>query len=182
MPRNKATEGAGWTQVHTGALFGGTESIAQQWGDGHNFVAIFNKRQLTAGEDDYIITVRDAFRALHNSGDITVPDCPPGYIFDCNGNCVPEMWLGNGVCDTQTWFGDVLVDFNCAALNFDEGDCDPCPADLDGSGSVDINDFLQMLANFGICQDPSACPSDIDGNGFVDVDDLLVGIGSFGPC
>ena len=94
-----------------------------------------------AGEDDYIITVRDAFRALLNSGDITVPDCPPGYIFDCNGNCVPEMWLGNGVCDTQTWFGDVLVDFNCAALNFDEGDCDPCPADLDGGSCVDVPCF-----------------------------------------
>ena len=25
--------------------------------------------------------------------------CPTGEIEDCNGNCAPEAWLGDGLCD-----------------------------------------------------------------------------------
>lgn len=46
--------------------------------------------------------------------------CPPGQIIDCNGNCQPASWVGDGVCDNG-W--DVPSDFLCAEFNWDEGDC-----------------------------------------------------------
>ena len=182
LPRNKSAESATWSFVHTGALSRGTNAIAQQWGDGYNFVAMFNRREMNSDEDSYVSIVRDAFRNLLANGQITVPDCPPNYVADCNGNCVPAVWLGNGICDTSTPFGGVQVDFDCEALNWDEGDCNTCPADLNGNGTVDISDLLVAIANFGICGDPGNCPSDLNGNGFVEINDLLAMIDAFGAC
>ncbi|MCH2132126.1 MAG: serine hydrolase [Phycisphaerales bacterium] len=182
IPRNKSTESTSWNWFHSGSLRTGTSSIAHQWGDGYNFVAIFNKTELDSDEQSYPAIMRDTFRTMMSNGTITVPDCPPGYVSDCNDNCVPAVWLGNGVCDTDTWFGSIEADFNCAQLNWDEGDCTPCPSDLDGNGEVDINDILQVIADFGMCADPSNCPSDFDGDGYVDIDDLLATIGAFGSC
>jgi hypothetical protein len=42
--------------------------------------------------------------------------------------------------------------------------------DVDGSGSVGVNDLLAMLDSWGDCQ---GCPADTDGDGVVGVDDLL---------
>ncbi|MBG80375.1 MAG: hypothetical protein CMJ39_06670 [Phycisphaerae bacterium] len=182
LPRNKSTESNTWGLFHTGALSRGTNAIAQQWGDGYNFVAMFNRREMNSDENSYVSIVRDAFRNMLANGQITVPDCPPNYVADCNGNCVPAVWLGNGICDTSTAFGGIQVNFDCAALNWDEGDCNTCPADVDGNGSVNISDLLDAIANFGMCNDPSNCPSDLDGNGFVDINDLLAMIDAFGSC
>ncbi len=55
-----------------------------------------------------------------------------------------------------------------------------CPGDFDGSGSVDINDILTLLGEFGSCTED--CQGDMDGNGFVDIDDLLELINVWGPC
>ena len=38
---------------------------------------------------------------------------------DCSGACVPESYVGDGVCDT----GQRSAMLNCEALNFDRGDC-----------------------------------------------------------
>jgi hypothetical protein len=54
-----------------------------------------------------------------------------------------------------------------------------CPADLDGSGSVDFQDLLLMLVAWGPCVD---CPADIDGNDVVDFQDLLSMLVAWGPC
>ncbi len=58
---------------------------------------------------------------------------------------------------------------------------DPCPADLDGSGSVDFGDILAVLAAWGPCP-PQFCPRDLDASGAVDFADLLVILGAWGPC
>ena len=52
-----------------------------------------------------------------------------------------------------------------------------CPADLDGSGSIDFGDIVQVLSNWG-----STGPADLDGSGTVDFGDLIVVLSSFGPC
>jgi hypothetical protein len=57
-----------------------------------------------------------------------------------------------------------------------------CPADLDGSGGVGINDFLNMLAMWGPCADCDNCPADFDGNCEVNVNDFLILLGNWGPC
>lgn len=54
----------------------------------------------------------------------------------------------------------------------------PCLGDLDGSGSVDVNDILLVLAAFGSA-DPSG---DTNGDGIVDVNDILNVVGAYGPC
>ena len=52
-------------------------------------------------------------------------ECPVGQIFDCNGNCAPEDWLGDGYCDDGSYnFGGNDIFFNCEEFNNDEGDCD----------------------------------------------------------
>jgi len=52
--------------------------------------------------------------------------CPAGEIPDCNGNCAPAAWLGDGTCDDGTRLHNGnLIDFSCGASNFDDGDCTP---------------------------------------------------------
>ena len=53
-----------------------------------------------------------------------------------------------------------------------------CPPDVDGSGTVDVDDLLALIAGWGGA-DPAL---DINGSGNVDVDDLLILIGAWGPC
>jgi hypothetical protein len=54
--------------------------------------------------------------------------CPPGEIEDCNGNCAPEAWLGDGTCDDgTTMYNGVAIDFSCVELGEDDGDCVGAP-------------------------------------------------------
>ena len=54
-----------------------------------------------------------------------IGECPAGQIFDCNGICAPEDWLGDTYCDDGTYeFGGNQIFFNCEEFNNDEGDCD----------------------------------------------------------
>jgi hypothetical protein len=53
----------------------------------------------------------------------------------------------------------------------------PCPADLNGDGEVDVSDLLLLLAAWG----ESSVPTDIDGDGVVAVGDLLL-LAAWGPC
>ena len=51
----------------------------------------------------------------------------------------------------------------------------PVPGDVNGDGTVDVNDLLAVIASWGPCKAP--CPADIapfpEGDGVVDVNDLL---------
>ncbi len=57
--------------------------------------------------------------------------------------------------------------------------CTPCPADVDGDGTVSITDLLSLLAAWG--PNPGH-PADIDGNGTVAMPDLLALLAAWGPC
>ena len=55
--------------------------------------------------------------------------CAPGEILDCNGNCAPAAWLGDGVCDNGTYlYRGIPITFDCSKFSRDAGDCDP-PSD-----------------------------------------------------
>jgi sugar lactone lactonase YvrE len=56
----------------------------------------------------------------------------------------------------------------------------PCPADLDGDGSVGFNDLTLLLGAWGPCS--GACPEDLDGDGSVGFNDLTLLLGTWGPC
>ncbi|UCD75480.1 MAG: M28 family peptidase [Phycisphaerales bacterium] len=59
-------------------------------------------------------------------------------------------------------------------------DCnDPCPADANGDGLVNIDDVFAVLAAWGACDD---CPEDINDDGMVDIDDVFEVLGAWGPC
>jgi hypothetical protein len=52
--------------------------------------------------------------------------------------------------------------------------------DLNGDGSVDVTDLLELLAAWGPCPDPPAdCPADLNGDGTVGVIDLLMLLGNW---
>ena len=57
-----------------------------------------------------------------------------------------------------------------------------CPADIDGSGTVDIVDFLNLLASWGPCPPGGPCAADIDGDGHVGVTDLLALLLAWDSC
>jgi hypothetical protein len=52
----------------------------------------------------------------------------------------------------------------------------PCDGDLNGDGTVDINDLLAVIAGWG------SPDGDINGDGTTDITDLLVLLEFFGPC
>ncbi len=55
----------------------------------------------------------------------------------------------------------------------------PCPADLNGDGSVAIEDFLELLAAWG--PNPGH-PADLNGDGSVAIEDFLELLATWGPC
>ncbi|MHC4947074.1 MAG: M28 family metallopeptidase [Planctomycetota bacterium] len=69
----------------------------------------------------------------------------------------------------------------CGWLVDEAGVIDTCPADVDGSTSVDVTDLLNVLGAWGFCG-VSCGPEDIDGNSVVDVSDLLTVLADWGAC
>ncbi|MCH2134325.1 MAG: FG-GAP repeat protein [Phycisphaerales bacterium] len=55
-----------------------------------------------------------------------------------------------------------------------------CPGDVDGDGSVGVNDLLAVLESWGDC--PAPCDPDVDDNGVVNVDDVLLVIAGWNNC
>jgi len=53
-----------------------------------------------------------------------------------------------------------------------------CPADIDGNGVVNVNDFVAFNSAFG--SDCDSCAADLDDNGSVDVEDFLAFNSAFG--
>ncbi|MCH2142856.1 MAG: hypothetical protein MK077_07665 [Phycisphaerales bacterium] len=63
-------------------------------------------------------------------------DCPSGEIEDCNGNCCPADWVGDGYCDDGSYsYNGVPIYLNCDAFDCDGGDC-VCDGDPTGGCCV----------------------------------------------
>ena len=105
----------------------------------------------------------DAARASSytvNSGDIVWGDSP--YVPEGYPSATPLLAFGS----------ERIVAFTV-------GSGTPCPADLDGSGSVDFQDLLAILVSWGPCE---GCPADLDGDGVVGFSDLLAILFAWGSC
>jgi len=83
-------------------------------------------------------------------GDVA-DSCIPAVVGACcfaNGEC----WEGvtDEHCDTNRglWIGE---DMTCVDCNLGGGN--DCPTDVDGSGTTDVNDLLELIGNFG-----AVCP------------------------
>ena len=55
-----------------------------------------------------------------------------------------------------------------------------CFGDTDESGTVDVEDLLRVLNEYGSCLDD--CLGDLDNSGAVDIEDILILIGGWGEC
>ncbi|MHC4415935.1 MAG: PEP-CTERM sorting domain-containing protein [Planctomycetota bacterium] len=62
---------------------------------------------------------------------------------------------------------------------------DPCPADLNDDGTVDVDDLLILAGSMGpcpVCDLPPMCPADLNGDCVVGVLDLAILLASWGDC
>ena len=95
-------------------------------------------------------------------------DCDEDEIEDCNGNCAPLEWWGDGECDEGQWdYDGVPIYFDCDELDWDDGDClggddddDDVADDDDAFGCADdeIEDCNGLCApesylGDGVCDD-----------------------------
>jgi hypothetical protein len=107
--------------------------------------------------------------------------CVYGCIAGCTNaaacNYDPSAEFDNGTCTTP---GCMVA----SALNYDpNAGCEAacyfeCIADLDSSGTMDMNDFLVMLNAFGCIENCE--PFDLDDDLVVGVTDLQLFLSSFG--
>ena len=112
----------------------------------------------TEGGSGLVSHVTSGSSVVYEGGNCFAISCA-----DANGDGQPEG------CCPEDW--DAVIP-SCAQ---------PCGADLDGNGSVDIDDLLSLLSAFGqTC--PNGCAADLTGDGEVDINDLLTLLSAFGPC
>ena len=55
----------------------------------------------------------------------------------------------------------------------------PCPADVSGNLTVDIDDVFAVLAAWG---EDGKCREDVNDDGTVDIDDIFEVLAAWGPC
>jgi hypothetical protein len=114
---------------------------------------------------------------------------PEGDEVD-GGWFLKEFLIGNVVDVTDTFrirfrasdFGSPsIVEAGVDGVEIREIFCNDgsCAADVDGDGSVGVDDLTEVILNWGPCPD---CPEDIDGDGEVNVGDLTAVIVAWGEC
>jgi hypothetical protein len=154
-----------------------------------------------AGTDEFPVILSDlagawlvAWETRANPGGLTgtdrdiifarfaMPDCnentlPDAREVDCNDNASPDD------CDIDD---GTSVDLNGNGIPDEcDGPGDPCPADINNSGTVNIDDLLAVINSWGPTGGGAGHPADIappGGNGVVNIDDLLAVINGWGAC
>jgi hypothetical protein len=112
-------------------------------------------------------------------------DIAEGTSQDCNANGVPDSCdfeqqtsadcNGNGTPDECDIADQTSADIDGNGV---PDECD-CFGDTNDNGEVGVEDFLQMLADWGPC---GSCPADIDHDGNIGVSDFLSLLARWGPC
>lgn len=88
----------------------------------------------------------------------------------------------NAIADDTIAFTAKFADGSQAIYIADVAPPPPCPADIDASGDVDIDDLFSIINQWGPCSAERACAGDVDASGDIDVDDLFVVINAWGSC
>lgn len=97
-----------------------------------------------------------------------------------------NVYLGEAQYDLGWPWGTVTVQIIEGTINANldiQEVFNPCYADVDGSGTVDVTDLLTLISNWGECSDcTEEIPGDVNYDDVVDVTDLLMIVGTWGPC
>jgi hypothetical protein len=113
----------------------------------------------------------DSQSSFENGLELT-PELDRAYDNESVVRTLPEGETLDGWGAISVWCAQFNANFTSASF------VAPCPADVDGSGTVDVSDLLAVLAAWG-GSDPDA---DLNGDGNVDVTDLLNLLAAWGPC
>jgi len=107
--------------LNASGVGGGEIAAADIDDDGDDDLVLVEIDDLTG--DESVIAVRNDSPVISRSGG-RQGACPPGETADCNGNCAPANWVGDGYCDdgTYSWNG-IPIFFNCDEFDCDGGDC-----------------------------------------------------------
>ena len=112
--------------------------------------------------------------------------CDTIYQIGCNGDAAPDgncqgyysALLNVPVTNGETFYvrlGGWNAATGTGTLTIDVAE--GCSEDIDGNGTVNIDDLLLVIGDFG-----GSGPADVDSNGIVDIDDLLLVISAFGSA
>ncbi|MCZ6754416.1 MAG: hypothetical protein O7E49_03800 [Gemmatimonadetes bacterium] len=113
---------------------------------------------------------------------------PPGTPMMLRARLYPDPGFGSytldpSVLDIDPGTGGDPEDLYNAAFRIRAsatgGGGDPCPWDIDGSGTVGAADLLALLFDWGPCP---GCAADFDGDDIVGASDLLAMLFNWGPC
>jgi hypothetical protein len=128
-------------------------------------VYVLTNSSSVSGDDVINFTSADAFDPLADPNSVELADFNNDGLLD-----VSTVNTDSGVTG-----GSVTVFLSVAE--------ESCVEDLNGNGSVDFADILQVIGGWGACPaPPEECPLDLNGNGQVDFADILVIVGSWGIC
>jgi hypothetical protein len=112
-----------------------------------------------------------------------------GFVAPSVGQAFTILVAQGGITDGETF--DVLTpewgsfsdsyDYGAGTVTITVDSWPPCVIeDVNRDGEVGVNDFLQMLAEWGPCPPGGPCPSDVSGDLVVDVVDFLLLLGAWG--
>lgn len=94
-------------------------------------------------------------------------------------NCLIFDFDRDGDVDCDDWAAFQAAWTSQDPLPVFEPCVQPCPADLDGNGTVGASDLAQLLGSWGPCD---GCPADFDNSGAVTAADLAFLLGAWGAC
>ncbi|MFN5622087.1 MAG: lamin tail domain-containing protein [Flavobacteriales bacterium] len=107
--------------------------------------------------------------------------CVYGCVFGCTNsqacNFNDQADFDDGSCTLPGCMVSTAVNYDASAIC--EGTCFfECVGDVDGSGAMDMTDFLMLMSAFGCVEDCGAM--DLTGDGIVGVSDLQLFLSQFG--
>lgn len=159
----------GQVEAYNGNLFGGTPAGS----------TLFTFTPPVVEFGGYITTVSDI-----PNGTVVFRDADGAELASLPYTAAPTAWAWQGWrSDTPIAtmefisagpFGNRPVQYDDLQITYPAS----CPADLDGSGAVDLADLSLLLSQFG--STGAGLDGDIDGDGDVDLTDLAALLASFG--